>query len=62
MIGCDYDNYRDKTKVVPDNGFNPMWDENFKIGIRNPSMAVFRLAVYDEARLPEIHLSIDRIH
>jgi len=48
VLGSDYDNYKVKTKVVPDNGLSPMWDETFRIKIQNPSMAVFRLAVFDE--------------
>jgi len=48
VVGSDYDNQKVKTRVVNDNGLNPLWDENFNIRIQNPSMALFRLAVYDE--------------
>lgn len=48
VLGCEYDSFKAKTKVVPDNGLNPMWDETFKIRIQNPAMAVFRVAVFDE--------------
>ena len=36
VIGADYDCVKHKTKVVPDNGFNPIWDESFNLRILNP--------------------------
>ncbi|XP_023319680.1 1-phosphatidylinositol 4,5-bisphosphate phosphodiesterase gamma-1 isoform X2 [Eurytemora carolleeae] len=48
IVGSDYDCQKMKTRVVNDNGLNPVWDESFSIRILNPPMALFRLAVYDE--------------
>jgi len=48
VIGADYDCLKLKTKVVSDNGFNPVWDESFNLRILNPDMALLRLCVYDE--------------
>jgi len=47
VIGAEYDCVKHKTKVVADNGFNPIWDESFKLRILNPDLALVRLAVYD---------------
>ena len=43
VIGADYDNVKLKTKVVQDNGFNPVWDESFNLRILNPDLALIRL-------------------
>jgi len=48
VIGSDYDNQKQRTVVVNDNGLNPIWDQVFSVQILNPPMALFRLAVYDE--------------
>merc|ERR1712107_707582 len=48
VIGADYDNVMLKTKVVQDNGFNPVWDESFNLRILNPDLALIRFCVYDE--------------
>ena len=48
IVGSDYDCQKMKTRVVNDNGLNPVWDESFNIRIQNPPMALFRLSVYDE--------------
>ena len=47
VIGAEYDCVKHKTKVVNDNGFNPVWDESFKLRILNPDLALVRLCVYD---------------
>jgi len=47
VIGADYDCVKHKTKVVADNGFNPIWNESFKLRILNPDLALLRLCVYD---------------
>jgi len=47
VIGAEYDCVKHKTKVVNDNGFNPIWDESFKLRILNPDLALVRLCVYD---------------
>ena len=48
VVGSDYDNQKLKTRVITDNGLNPVWDESFDVCIRNPEMALLRLAVFDE--------------
>jgi phosphatidylinositol phospholipase C gamma-1 len=48
VIGADYDCVKHKTKVVQDNGFNPVWDESFNLRILNPDLAMLRFCVYDE--------------
>ena len=48
VIGAEYDCVKHKTKVVADNGFNPIWDESFNLRILNPDLALVRLCVYDE--------------
>ena len=48
VIGAEYDCVKHKTKTVPDNGFNPVWDETFQLRILNPDLAMVRFAVFDE--------------
>ena len=48
VLGCDYDTVKHKTKTIPDNGLNPVWDETFKLRILNPEMALIRLSIYDK--------------
>ena len=48
VLGCDYDNVKHKTKTIPDNGLNPVWDETFNLRILNPEMALIRFSIYDE--------------
>ena len=48
VIGADYDNVKHKTKTIPDNGLNPVWDETFNLRILNPEMALIRFSIYDE--------------
>jgi len=48
VLGAEYDCVKHKTKVVADNGFNPIWDESFELRILNPDLALLRLCVYDE--------------
>jgi len=48
VLGAEYDSVKHKTKVIPDNGFNPIWDESFELRVLNPDMALLRLCVYDE--------------
>jgi hypothetical protein len=42
MCGADYDNLKQKTKTINDNGFNPVWDETFLFTVKNPSLALLR--------------------
>ena len=48
VLGCDYDTVKHRTKTIPDNGLNPVWDETFKLRILNPEMALIRFSIYDE--------------
>ena len=42
VIGAEYDAAKVKTRVVQDNGFNPVWDETFSLRILNPDLALIR--------------------
>ena len=42
VVGADYDHVRLRTKVINDNGLNPVWDEAFSVKILNPPMALIR--------------------
>ena len=57
VIGADYDNVKLKTKVVQDNGFNPVWDESFNLRILNPDLALIRLAIALNIFFVFIHLN-----
>ncbi|XP_014676437.1 PREDICTED: 1-phosphatidylinositol 4,5-bisphosphate phosphodiesterase delta-4-like isoform X2 [Priapulus caudatus] len=45
--GVPPDNQKVKTKIIMDNGFNPLWDETFKLKIQMPELALVRFTVYD---------------
>ena len=48
LIGAEYDNVKQRTRTIRDNGLNPVWDEEFHLVILNPALALLRLSVYDE--------------
>ncbi|XP_014675424.1 PREDICTED: 1-phosphatidylinositol 4,5-bisphosphate phosphodiesterase delta-3-A-like [Priapulus caudatus] len=37
-----------KTKVIDDNGFNPIWNEEFKFRLLLPELALVQFSVYDK--------------
>ena len=45
--GAHEDVKMQKTRVIDNNGFNPVWDEFFRFDIQNPDAAIIELAVYD---------------
>ncbi|NXV07459.1 PLCG1 phosphodiesterase, partial [Cettia cetti] len=49
VCGSEYDNSKNKTDVVADNGFNPIWlFKQFVFDINNPEFAFLRFVVYEE--------------
>lgn len=46
VCGLGPDNAEFKTKVVKDNGFNPIWDETFSFNVMRPECAMLLLRVY----------------
>ncbi|CAG2112534.1 unnamed protein product [Medioppia subpectinata] len=48
IVGTDYDAHKQKTTTIPDNGFNPVWNQTFVFDIDCPDLAFLRFAVYDE--------------
>ncbi|NXS33223.1 PLCG1 phosphodiesterase, partial [Pomatostomus ruficeps] len=49
VCGSEYDNSKNKTDVVADNGFNPVWlFKQFVFDINNPEFAFLRFVVYED--------------
>ncbi|KOC61102.1 1-phosphatidylinositol 4,5-bisphosphate phosphodiesterase gamma-1 [Habropoda laboriosa] len=49
IIGADFDSgTKLTTKTMPDNGFNPMWNESCEFKVINPYFAFIRFVVQDE--------------
>ncbi|XP_028926852.1 1-phosphatidylinositol 4,5-bisphosphate phosphodiesterase gamma-1 isoform X1 [Ornithorhynchus anatinus] len=49
VSGADYDNAKQKTEFVVDNGLNPVWPPKpFQFQIINPEFAFLRFVVYEE--------------
>uniref|UniRef100_A0A8C0EWG9 Phosphoinositide phospholipase C n=1 Tax=Bubo bubo TaxID=30461 RepID=A0A8C0EWG9_BUBBB len=47
MIGLPVDCCKDQTRVVDDNGFNPVWEETLTFTIHMPEIALVRFLVWD---------------
>ncbi|XP_037684656.1 1-phosphatidylinositol 4,5-bisphosphate phosphodiesterase eta-2-like [Choloepus didactylus] len=47
VIGLPVDCNREQTRVVDDNGFNPMWEETLVFVVHMPEMALVRFLVWD---------------
>uniref|UniRef100_A0A803V8S7 Phosphoinositide phospholipase C n=1 Tax=Ficedula albicollis TaxID=59894 RepID=A0A803V8S7_FICAL len=47
IIGLPVDCCKDQTRVVDDNGFNPVWEETLTFTIHMPEMALVRFLVWD---------------
>merc|ERR1719277_2105248 len=45
MEGAPQDNAAKETKVVTDNGFNPLWDERFVFKLKQPDVAILAFEV-----------------
>lgn len=48
IFGVPDDVIETETKAVQDNGFNPLWNENFKFVINCPELAIVQFTVNDE--------------
>ncbi|MEE6506582.1 hypothetical protein FKM82_007739 [Ascaphus truei] len=49
VCGAEYDNAKQKTDIVVDNGLNPVWPQKcFHFLITNPEFAFLRFVVYEE--------------
>ncbi|QQP40261.1 Phosphoinositide phospholipase C, partial [Caligus rogercresseyi] len=40
VLGAEYDNFKNRTRSINDNGFNPVWDEFFDFTVQNPQLAL----------------------
>ncbi|CAD7689383.1 unnamed protein product [Nyctereutes procyonoides] len=47
VIGLPVDCNREQTRVVDDNGFNPMWEETLVFTVHMPEIALVRFLVWD---------------
>ncbi|XP_074768071.1 1-phosphatidylinositol 4,5-bisphosphate phosphodiesterase eta-1 isoform X7 [Athene noctua] len=47
LIGLPVDCCKDQTRVVDDNGFNPVWEETLTFTIHMPEIALVRFLVWD---------------
>ncbi|XP_044841417.1 1-phosphatidylinositol 4,5-bisphosphate phosphodiesterase gamma-1 isoform X3 [Mauremys mutica] len=49
VSGAEYDNAKQKTEIVADNGLNPLWSQKtFNFQVSNPDFAFLRFVVYEE--------------
>lgn len=48
IIGEPEDCKKESTKVINDNGFNPVWNETFEFSIHSPDLTLIRFSVYDK--------------
>ncbi|KAI8817538.1 PLC-like phosphodiesterase [Fimicolochytrium jonesii] len=47
IAGGDTDCIKYRTKAINNNGFNPMWKEEFRFNIADPEMALLRFSIFD---------------
>ncbi|XP_038678314.1 1-phosphatidylinositol 4,5-bisphosphate phosphodiesterase eta-2a isoform X4 [Scyliorhinus canicula] len=47
IIGLAVDCFKEQTRVVDDNGFNPMWEETLVFTLYMPNLALVRFLVWD---------------
>nr|XP_033777849.1 1-phosphatidylinositol 4,5-bisphosphate phosphodiesterase eta-2 isoform X2 [Geotrypetes seraphini] len=47
VIGLPVDCFKEQTRVVDDNGFNPMWEETFLFTVHMPEITLIRFLVWD---------------
>ncbi|XP_072210483.1 1-phosphatidylinositol 4,5-bisphosphate phosphodiesterase eta-2 isoform X3 [Excalfactoria chinensis] len=47
VIGLPVDCFKEQTRVVDDNGFNPMWEETLVFMLHMPEIALIRFLVWD---------------
>lgn len=51
ISGAPADKKEHKTKVVDDNGFNPVWEQDFSFELSHPDLAVLTFMVYDSDKV-----------
>uniref|UniRef100_A0A1I8AVI0 Phosphoinositide phospholipase C n=2 Tax=Steinernema glaseri TaxID=37863 RepID=A0A1I8AVI0_9BILA len=47
IFGLSVDERKYKTKIIADNGFNPVWNETFTFPLHSPDLAIARFVVKD---------------
>ncbi|KAI8909348.1 PLC-like phosphodiesterase [Powellomyces hirtus] len=47
IAGSEADNAKSRTRTISNNGFNPMWKEEFKFVISDPQLALLRFTIFD---------------
>ncbi|XP_068096782.1 1-phosphatidylinositol 4,5-bisphosphate phosphodiesterase eta-2 isoform X3 [Hyperolius riggenbachi] len=47
IIGLPVDCFKEQTRVVDDNGFNPMWEETLVLTVHMPEISLIRFLVWD---------------
>lgn len=48
IIGVPIDKAKYKTRTIPDNGFNPVWNEHWTATVQLPELACLQVTVFDE--------------
>jgi phosphatidylinositol phospholipase C gamma-1 len=48
VIGLDGDRAKYKTRMIPDNGFNPVWNETLSFDVSLPELACLGITVFDQ--------------
>ncbi|KAJ3184613.1 1-phosphatidylinositol 4,5-bisphosphate phosphodiesterase delta-4 [Geranomyces variabilis] len=47
VAGSVTDNVKYRTRAISNNGFNPMWNEEFRFLVTDPDLALLRFSIYD---------------
>ena len=47
IYGIPLDSAKSRTRAIKNNGFNPVWNENFSFPLRCPEVAILRFCVKD---------------
>ena len=53
---------KEKTKVIQNNGFNPVWKEQFNFVVPDVEQALVRIAVYDKENLGKFDFDFQEVH
>jgi Ca2+-dependent lipid-binding protein len=53
LFGVHGESIKFRSKVVDDNGFNPVWDETFEFELRERDLAMLCLQVWDSDYDPD---------
>ncbi|XP_074659938.1 1-phosphatidylinositol 4,5-bisphosphate phosphodiesterase delta-1-like isoform X2 [Tubulanus polymorphus] len=57
IYGVDADKQKTKTKVVKNNGFNPIWNEEFRFVVQVPQLALLRFVAYDDNAMSDAKIA-----